>query len=89
MIIPLPPIDKVFFFGPEDPVIYKPMVGIDPGIDSASIPPSFIENVLEKFISMVLGFLEKSLEHRIPPKWSLVAPAAPKWILGNPQLPPT
>jgi hypothetical protein len=34
---------------------------------------------------MILGFIEKSLEHGIPPKWSLVAPTAPKLILGGPR----
>ena len=34
---------------------------------------------------MILGFLEKTLEHRIPPKWSLEVPAASKL---NPPTPP-
>ena len=36
-----------------------------------------------------LGFLEKSLEHRIPPKLSWEAPAASKVILGALRFLPT
>ena len=32
---------------------------------------------------MIWGFLEESLHHRIPPKWSLEPPAASTLILGG------
>ena len=67
------------------------MVGKWPGRDFASIPFYFVENRHGKHaevIFVIFGFLEKSLEHRIPPKGSLVGPAAPELILGGPWCPP-
>jgi len=63
------------------------MVGKWPDFDRASIPSEFRRKLsrekLNKLIFQILRVLGKALKDRITPKWSLVAPAASKLILGG------
>jgi len=56
-------------------------------IDSPDFRRKLSRDTLPKSISMICGFLEKSLHHRIRPKWSLEIPAASKLIVGGPRAP--
>ena len=68
--------------------MYKPLVGKETGhrlrTDCAEFHRTLSRGILEKSIFMIYGFLEKSLHHRIPPKWFLETPAASELILGGP-----
>ena len=58
-------------------------------IDSIRVSSKMSREKLNKLIFQILRVLGKALKDRITPKWSLVAPAASKLILGGARfLPP-
>ena len=65
----------------------EPMYGKWLGSDCASIAPRFVDNNhrkhLKSRIVLIWGFLEKSLEHRMPPILPLEAPVASQTKLKN------
>ena len=59
------------------------MTGHQSRIDTHEFRRKLQRETLKSQCFLIWGFLEKSLKGRIPPKWSVVAQAAPKLIIGG------